>query len=460
MMNFKTLLLAILLTANCAYAQKSQITGVSNDWKGREVRVLADADPISGVYNELAQTTIDDAGKFSINVPVDEIRMVWLAVNRFKAPLYVKSGINYELQIGGTEENPYIDTWNKGELAYTFNYLADDDPNKAIMEFDNAYYQFFLDHSELIGKSTMKSKISEFEKEWSTRYAKQPYLNTYIKYSIAEMKLSAGFPKQELFETYLINVSGSEDNPGFRDFFNTFYADYLERYNSRVKGVDIKSTLNEKPDLDAFFTHIRKDPFANDAVIISQMVVLKAITEVYGDPDYSKNALKQVLNRVSTMAKTNYLENIAENIRNKWQMKEGSITIKDIKAAYAPGLNFKPGTSNLLVITNTESNASKRELHLLTDLSAEYNSEFWVTECTVGNLEGDKKKASWPKTTAEDAYGLLEALDVYSFPHFVWVDSRGNVTESGIEPPSQGLERRLHQLKVKSEVKSKIKVGQ
>ncbi len=458
MMNFKTLLLAILFTANCAYAQKSQITGVSDDWKGREVRVLADADPISGVQNELAQTTIDKTGKFSVNIPVDGVRMVWLAVNRFKAPIYLNSGMNYELQIGGTKENPYIDTWNKGELAYTFNYLSDDDPNKAIMEFDNAYYQFFLDHSELIGKSAMKGKVAEFEKEWSERYAKEPYLSTYIRYSIAEMKLSSGFPKQELFENYLINVSGDENNPGFKDFFNTFYADYLERYNTRVKGVDIKKTLGEKPDLDAFFDNIQKDPFANDAVI-SQMVVLKAITEVYGDSDYSKTALKQVLNKVSTISKTDDLENIAENIRKKWQMKEGSITIQDIKEAYAPTLNYKPGIANLLVITNTESTANKRELHLLTDLSAEYKSEFWVTECTVGNSEEEAKKPSWPKVKAKDAYGLLEALDVYSFPHFVWVDSRGNVTESGIEPPSQGLERRLYQLKVKSEAKSKIKVG-
>lgn len=462
-MNFKTTLFLLFISAHLVCAQKASIIGVGEDWKGREVRILSNADPVSGTHDELAKTTIDDYGKFSAPIAIENTQMVWLAVNRFKAPVYIKPGESYELQIGGKDENPYIDTWTKGELVYTFNYLPEGDPNKEIAAFDQAYYDLFLDNAELIGNSAMKEKVAAFEKEWTNKYT-DPYLRNYVKYSIGEMKLSAGFPKLTVYETYfgdealLSNDALETSNAGFRDLFHTFYTDYFDQYNSRFKKVQIEKLLGDKPDVDAFFEHIGEDPFTAN-VIIRQMVILKAIDEVYGDSRYSKKALNQVLKRVEEMSKTEKIATIATHIREKWEESEGSLTMEYIKKEFASDLEYQRSAENVFVITNAKSRTGEKELLLLADLSATYSDYFRVTECTVGGAEKGRRKPSWPVAEADDAYGLLEALDVYSFPHFLWVDKKGNIVENGIERPSEGLERRLHQLKVRSEAKDKIKVG-
>ncbi|HKL02421.1 MAG TPA: hypothetical protein VJ911_02050 [Cryomorphaceae bacterium] len=457
-MNFKPLLFAIIFTANCAYAQKSQIIGFSEDWIGREVRILSNADPVSGTYDELLKTTIDQGGKFTAPIAVENTTLVWLMVNRFKAPVYIKPEESYELQIGGSEENPFIDTWNKGELVYTFSYLPEGDPNREIMAFDQAYYNLFLDNPELIGTSAMKAKVKAFETEWAGKYSDK-YLSHYIKYSIAKMKMSAGFPKQSIYETYLSRESEIEtSNAGFRDFFNTFYTDYFDQYNVRFKDAEIHKFLGEKADIEGFFERIREDEFMTN-LIIQQMVVLKSINEAYGDSRYSKKALMQVLKEIEKASKTEIVATIAQNIRTKWEKNEASFNMEYIKEKFASDLEYQPGIENVFVITNAKSKASEKEFYLLADLSATYSEYFRVTECTVGKREKAERHRPWPVAEADDAYGLLETLDVYSFPHFLRVDKAGKIVENGMVKPSEGLEKSLYQMKVRSEAKDKIKVG-
>lgn len=456
-MNFKTTVFLLFIPIHFLCAQKTQIIGVGEDWKGREVRVLSDADPVSGTLNVLEKTTIDDSGKFSVTIGIENTQMVWLAVNRFKAPIYIRPSESYEVQIGGKDDNPFIDTWNKGELVYTFNYLPEGDPNKEIGAFDQAYYDLFLDNAELIGKSAMKEKVTAFEEKWADKYS-APYLRDYVKYSIAKMKLSSGFSKIDIYETYLTDEADAFSNTGFRDFFHTFYTDYFDQYHSRFKKVQIEKLLGKKPDVDAFFEHIEDDTFMTSTVI-RQMVLLKAIDEVYGDSRYSKNALKQVLKRVETTSKTEATATIASNIRTKWEKDEGALTMEYIKKEFASNLEYQRSAENVFVITNAKSRVGEKELNLLADLSDTYSDYFRVTECTVGKSEEGQRKPIWPVAKADDAYGLLELLDVYSFPHFIWVDQKGVIVENGIERPSEGLERRLHQIKVRKEAKEKIKVG-
>ncbi len=455
---------ALLLSAS-AQGQTTIVQGYAPEWSGREVRLVRQMDPFSHAEIQLASAIIDAEGTFTLQTKFENTLCLQLYVNRFNSPICLDPGERVAVSIFPNEYNKLIDTWQKlnFELVYTD---VDTGSTAALMSaIDQAYYDFFAENGQLIGSKAMRSKIATFEIENRGRYNwGNAFIADYFKYTIAEIELSNGISKNQLYEAYLKDAEPKLDNPAWVTFFDLFYTSYFNAYDSRFGGRAIYNHLSEGITFGFLDSLLLKDAhLSND--YIRQLVVLKSISEVYTDKRYPQKALITIANKLSEIPANPLIGQISKRLVEKMEKAQQPVMLSDL------GLNLgqieahsstNPSDPRLvyLAITAPWSTQSINEMNVLSDLLEKYPDEFRVIEVSLAAEGIASPPPSWPRVYVADVQLLMEALSLYTIPGFVWFDAQWKLTDANATKPSEGLENELYKLKSKRLESQTIKVGQ
>ncbi len=450
--------LILFLIALASFGQ-SVIRGTTTDWAGKTIRLSQVADPISGKEILLSSDEIAADGSFELKCNVKTISTLWISVKRYSAPIFIDPGANYEIVIVPKPENKLVDTWLKGSFEYGFQNLDSTDVNAVLGDFDNAYYNFYLDNAQLVNSPLIRKKIQAFANKQPTKTNSNEFINIYRRSTFGEMNLSAGIPPKSIYESYFLNKPVHMNNSAWYSLFNLFYADYFQNFDSRFGGTTILNRIKLGMTPDSLSRLVDIDPFmANDT--LKQWVLLKSIDEVYENNAYPKpflmNTLHLVLNDPETNEISEVAERMIEKIENQLFGKSISTLLSNCEPAYAPDQDTLP---QLLMVSSDQSIESLKEKRLLEKLIEKYNSVFHAIEVEIDTPILREEK-DWPIYKPENDFTFLEKFQIYSIPYFIWVDGDGNIAEVGIEKPSEGIESRLYKLKTEKENEQKIKVGQ
>jgi hypothetical protein len=432
-------------------AQSTEINGISPQWSGLTVEVSRYQNPVSGEKILLDRDTVEADGKFSLSFDVSEIHQVWLSINRFTAPLFVEPEGVYSIEISPSREFVLIPSWRPGSFEYVFTTLDSADVNAKILQFNQSYFDFFTQNARLIGSPALRKEVRTFESQH--KLPENNFLADYIRYSLAEMKLTAGFPWNELYLTYVKDDALKLSNPSFYSFFNVFYSDYFNRYDAKFGGSSISNQLAGGLTYDELDSLFLKDDFLQRADI-RQWVMLKSIKESIYLKTYSAEKLLGILRSIESKAQSESIESTARKIRTDYKRSaSGNLPelfppLKKLELAQKP---------TLVVVAQKNSNEWKRESRLISVFLEEYGDYFQVVEIAMGI--DDQSEKNWQTVDLIYPEALLNDLDIYQLPWYAWMDLEGDLTKDIIRP-SDGLEERLYSIRAKAQEAQKIKIGQ
>jgi hypothetical protein len=446
-----------------AQPKEATISGSAPEWAGREIRLLRITDPISRTEEQLSSIVIAADGSFNLAVKIENTECFHLSVNRYSAPVCIDPGQKLRIELLPNELNKLVDTWQKVNFEYAYLDL-DSTSNAALMaKIDQSYYGFYNDNALLVGTRSLRQKVLEYEKANANRYAGNAFMDTYMKYTIAEMKLSNAMPKVDLYEAYLKNSALSIQNPSFYAFFDLFYASYFNAYDSRFGGKTIYNHLTEGISFARLDSLLLKDQFL-EREDIRQLVVLKSVAEVYTDKRYPRAALLSITRILTANPSPTFIGDVARRLSDRIERSAAIVSLFDL------GLDidhdkFKTSeqsssTPVYLAITAPWSTESLKEMQLLEGLFGKYPLDFRIVEVSLAREGIASPPAPWIQAKALDVRKFMESLDVYSIPGFAWFDKDGNLTVRDAVKPGSGLENELFKLKTQREEKNKIKVGQ
>ena len=452
--------LAIISFLFClsANAQKAGISGIAKEWAGKEIRLLIENDPITKTFRQVDSDTIAADGTFKLNIDTNQTALYWLAVNRFKSPIWISPAIIYPISIIPNPENILVDTWQNGSFEYAFLALDSSDVNKVLADFDTKYYDFYLDNAQFIGTSQLKRKVSEYAANLKID-SSSAVIQTYQTYTIAEMKLSSGIKKSDLFGEYLKDKPILLQNVAWFDFFNLFYSDYFQAYDLKFGGATLSNRLKTGLPPDSLSILFEQDDFLQNETI-RQLVILKSISEVYSNSAYPLDKLKAIVNLVVEKPATPAVGAIANRLNAKMANtligSNLAAISKNWKPEYLPEQDSLP---TILMVSSDGSTTSEREALILKSLFEKYESIAHFAEVRIS--DGSKLPGRpWTVHYPQDKMQFLDYFKIYGFPHFIWVDGNGTIRENGIEKPSDGLESRLFKIQTEKDNKNKIKIGQ
>lgn len=452
--------LAILFFLFClsANAQKAEIEGIAEQWAGKEIRLLIENDPITKTFRQVDATTIAPDGSFKLTVDTNQTALYWLAVKRFKSPVYLSPGTVYPITILPVPENILVDTWQNGSFEYAFLSLDTTDVNKVLADFDTKYYDFYLDNAQFIGSSQLKRRVAAFA-ESLTLDSSSTFIYNYQTYTLAEMKLSSGFKKSDLYQEYLKDKPVQLQNIAWFGFFNLFYTDYFQSYDLKFGGATIANRLKTGLPADSVTILLEKDDFLQNDTI-RQLVLLKSVAEVYSNAAYPLEKLREAVRLVAQNPASPSVGLIANRLAikmNNTVIGESLIIIsKKWNREYGPSQNSLP---TVVMVSSEGSTASEKEALVLKSLYEKYKDIVHFAEIRIS--DGSKPvDRPWQVYHPQDNMAFLDHFNIYGFPLFVWVDGDGIIREIGIEKPSDGLESRLFKIQTDADNRNRIKVGQ
>lgn len=455
----KWLYVFTVLFSFSANAQIAEINGSSENWIGKQIRLIAEKDQISNTYAYIDSDTIASDGSFKLEVNTTEISLYWLAVNRFKAPIWISPGAKYEISIIPKPENILVKTWQNGSFDYAFSSLDSTDINYQLAEFDSKFYEFYLDNSQYIGSHILKSKVKEYEKSLSINPNSTSYADVYKTYTLAEMKLSSGFKKTELFETYLKDRPILMQNVAYYHFFDLFYADYFQSFDSRFGGATMSNRMKMGLGVDSLFMLVSQDPFIENEAL-RQVVILNSVSKVYTNRAYPSKTLIRIVEFISSNPKSPEIAEISNRLLVKMKKPLIGTEINTLSDSWNPDWEIHTDTlPTIVMVSYEESTSSEKEALILKSLAEKYQKVVRFAEFQIGSSSKTQSQP-WPVYYPNNDLAFLEDFKVYSFPHFIWIDGNNTIRESGIEKPSDGLESRLFKLQSQFDERNKIKVGQ
>jgi hypothetical protein len=410
-----------------------------------------------------ATDTIGEDGSFRLSVDLNETAAFTISINRFTAPLYIEPGTTYHIDILPDERDILIDTWQRGLLNYTFNDLDSHDVNARIAAFESDYYRFFVDNEAILNSRSIHTKLKEFEQEQMERVAAgDEFEKTYVRYSVASMKLALGGKRIDLFEQYIKGQPLIIENPAWYAFFNQFYGQYFDSYDVQYGGAAIYNQLSLGMTGAGLDSLMRKDDFLQDDDLRT-LVKLKSIAESLYDKRYNAEKLLALLDELAARSLEKWSE-IATRIKMKY------LSVHAPFPAFELNLQFDGDTPWLgddtlwtyVFATSSWSTEGARELSLLQTLKEKYPGVFHVV---VVDLSGPSKPAleaqNWRIAEPSDDQHYMQSLNMYSIPHSFWVNANGDVVRGAAAPkPSEGLEKILYRIKSEMDARNKIRVGQ
>lgn len=440
-------------------AQVASINGTMTVLPGREARLVSISDPISKTEIILDIDTIDQKGTFTLNSEIKETQMLWMVINRYKAPIFLEPTSQLRVSVDPEPKYKLADSWLKGSFEYEFPKPDRNGINEIISKFDGAYYYFFLVNAQYMGTSTIKTKIEEFESSFSSLGGENVFASQYIRYSIAEMKLSNGFNKMDVYKEYIENDQIYIDNPGWFSFFNSFYSDYFNSYDIRFGGESIYNQLNQGIDIDSLNHLLDKDQYLSRPDI-KQTALLLNLSDAFADKRFDKVPLWNILKSILEKPESPINERIAKNLKNKWTKFALPYSLEEIKNQFAKRLPISKDTIPTLLITSLSGGPQLlKDIAILEKLMEKYPGVFKVLEVHIGPNYSSRSR-EWSMTQIDMSYEYLSEFEIYSIPHYMWFNKKGKLIENPVLKPSEGLETKIYEINSQHQEENKIKVGQ
>lgn len=449
-------LIFLLACSGKACMAQTTILGSAGQWPGKIVRLVALTDPVTESEITVDTDTIGLDGSFVLRAEPDAPAQYWLYVKRYRAPVILEPGTTYRVKVDPIPENKLVDTWLKGSFSYYFINPDSLDVNALIEKFDQAYYAFYLDNAHYINSPQIKRKINAFALS-EVDSAAPPFTLTYTTASVAQMKLTAGFSPLEIYQTYLKGKPVYPDNPAWYHFLDLFYADYFQNFNARFGGQNLSVRIPGGYTADSLYQAMGRDPFLDNDTL-RQWVILKSVKEVSTMTSYPKTFLNQLLDITAKKAVSPRITEVTALLQKQISPAIPGLAIDSLSNMLRgqPTLAVN-GKYSLVMISQAGNSECMREGRFVQSLLEKYGDIFTWAEIRIDAPIRD----SLPPNvyTAKNQKKLLDRLEVYSFPWFIWVGPEGEIRDSGPQKPSEFLEARLFKIRYEREQENKIKIG-
>lgn len=432
-----------------------EISGTFHGAEGNTIRLMEYGDLITFRELEISSTVIDSAGNFVLSFERFEPRYVFLRIDHAKMGLFVEPGKAYALQFDPVDfallddtRNPYLDPWYFGFKTEGSGAFL----NSHMDAFEDLLNDFLLENFARIHSSRNRQIFDEFRQKADSVFGDidNDYFRNYYEYKFAYYYRVANLERfQEQMRNHLLNRPVLYHNIQYMNFFNTVFDTYIFAGSRNISLWDLRYTINELNSYHALMDSLGKDTLLRNEVV-RELVMLKGLQDVHGNPDYRKSNVEHILGWVANNSKFHEHRNIAENIlftKKYLQNQEPSpaITVydKDQRLVNIPD-DFK-GKFLLLGFWATWCESCLLEFIAMDELYKKYSDNFeFISISTDRNkniYEAFLKSTGYPWLNYHFGkdFRILDAYQIRNLPTFVLIGEDGQIIDFPARRPSEGL---------------------
>jgi peroxiredoxin len=440
-------------------ARPSVIYGTASEYAGDELVFYRYGDRITNTEVVAGKCKVDSSGKFSMEIPVENITYIFAELGIYQAFLYIVPGKSYEIALPAKKEKTMADRLNPffqpeplhfGVLNYHEN-----DLNTLIRMFNDAYIPYYNKYVySVVTKENhpqLDADIKKIEAPFKSDTTGFFYNYRIYKYG---MLRNLAFQKKakSLSDTFFKNKPVLYNNPAYMDLFNQIYNKYFQFFSRTEDGSKIFDDINVNKDYYALKATLKKDQVLQSDTLL-ELVILKGIHDEFYNDKFSRSALLQVLDTLISNTKIKEDKIIGENIREK---------VTKLLVGFAPPDFHLYNTDSVLISLDSLrgkyvylnfctcfSYSCMNEFELLKGLYQRHKDKLEIVTVTVDDKIAtvknfiQKRGYNWTFLLYSNQPDILKDYDIRGFPVYYLIGPDGKLVLSPAPGPSENFESKL-----------------
>lgn len=463
MRGFSLVLLAVLLSeAACAQVI---IRGKATAYPKKDIALFIYDDYITYTEKELARTSIDSYGNFSLKVDIAETQYAFLRIDNELADFYVEKDGVYEVIFPPPAKktspvNEFIEK-NYHDLEITNSTLYSLNP--AIDRFNKMYDRFLEKNFTLIGHSAQDKKklfdnIKAFRSEVEEKFnaVHGDFFELVVEYSFAQLEQTTLVKEETLYEKHLKDKRVVFGNSAYMAFFHDFYEQKVETYALTKEGSGFVKAVNSGLSLPAIEGILEKNQFFKDKQL-RQLALIKACQTLYYNDEYEKERLVEMLDKIANEKTNAEISKAALNLKHQLTKLNVGKPAPDFILRRSNNepmhLSDLKGKYIYLEFTDATCPPCNMETIIIKDFKKHYGDKIeFVTVAINDDFEIVRKYIEangydWTFIISGKNSPVLEDYNIKAVPTYYLIDRNFNLLRSPADRPSRNIDRLFYELK-------------
>lgn len=440
----------------------TRIEGRAEAYANTSIRLISFADYVTYREKSVFETVSNDSGYFSFTVDLKETRLHLLRIDDINATLYLEKDASYQLQFPEyTLKGGQILSKEKF-INLRFQKDGSDSLNLKIREFNNAYDRFLVDNYSNFIQGNAQDFVRGFETIWINENDPE-FLELHKKYAILNMKLSARYNRESVFNEAFLHGEIHENIQPYFDLTANFYNSYLKNFKMSKWHYKLENAINNTPNFDSIVGVLSTDKYLKHRYL-AKFISLSELYFNYQKSTYNQENIEAIITQFSINEKDAFLKNVAENMLYNMKKLAVGTPAPPLSLVNAKGEAFQlsdlKGKYVYLDFWATWCAPCIRAFPLLQNLYDEYGDYVEIVSISI-----DKKLKPYEKFINENNYPwifahynfdqkVIEEYGVVMLPHYYLIDPEGNLFQAPALSPTNGIERIFHSMK-SADLKSK-----
>lgn len=440
---FFVLVVFLLLGLNVFAKPLNTIKGVAADFIGDKIEVYFIDDYISEMKTRVAYSNVQEDSTFKVSFFNSETRKLFIQIGKNHFYIYAQPNGSYTLNI---EAPPtYLGKKPTGtDLEYFFIGLDSTDINYKILMFDNKKFDFLDGFRQNTSSKAVDfvAKLDTFKQEITNEYKPDTsqFLKTYIKYSVAFLDDLPYFGQRNAYEKYDFYIKPESvwyQNDQYMSYIKHYYELYEAQLSEDVDEAFYQGVVSSSPTL---IMRALGGDYAMENIRLRELIMIKMLSEVFYNEDYSKTNIITILDSLSDKALFEENKQIAQNIEFRLLDLEPGAKMPDFSLNVKGKEKYKKdyqGEHTYIQFVNKVSPESINDLKLLYPLQQKYSK--YVTFVTVlVTLPDDpllkdpsafikEHKIAWDFAVVTEDDPIIKKLQVVNVPYYILMDATGSV---------------------------------
>lgn len=464
-MRMKRIAIACCLLWVCVLAvgqTNVEISGTSEGAAGKGIGLYAYSDMLTQAEVLLDSTTIGDDGSFSLRCFVNYPRLVFVQAESYSQSFYIEPGRRYEVFLPAFDwdladrRNVHLDPV---ALPLRFLNVDTNELNLKIMRFDETVDSFLAANRERLDFRFRPDRrvFAQLQTLVDRRFGSgdETFFERYVRFQMLEMRLALRIDsRKKLINNYITNSPVRYYDENYMRLFLDLYAHSISSGTRRVGQHRLVHWV-ETGDLATYMDSIGLDPLlANEQV--RELAVLQALKESYYDRNYSREAVRRMVDNLAAQSKFDDHRILARHLLESFvQMEHGNelppFVLPDVNRQMVSLDDFR-GKWVYLSFVRVGDPHSLREIetmaHFSDTLAAKHPDVALVSvscdrefQKMYHFLKNSRRGArcNWTWLHFDGNYRLLERYGVTSYPTFMLIDPEGNLYYDYTPAPASGI---------------------
>ena len=442
-------------------SSQTNISGKASFAPNHILKIKTYDDLITYKISTLTTTSIDKNGNFEFKYNFRQPTYLFFEINSINGQVLIEPNKNYilELTVDSIYPNPTeipigdIPMWIEiiePKSNNLMSYIVDlEETVERFLSSDNNFSKIYY----MRNVETLNELKQLLNKKFGT--VSHPYLQTYLKYRFAQVdfiqrsKMSA-----ELYQEYLTDIEIYYNNLAYMQFFNEFYARFIQSPNSNIPKAKLYELINESANYFELLDYLGKEPLLVNEMI-RELVLIKNLSEMFNVIGNNQSNIIYFLQKLSETTKFEEHRKIALNMINFLvRQSVGNRPIaKNLKDVSGNTVSIDKYKGKLLYIHffSVDCVDCITEMFAIQKVKKDFEGKIQFISVSMDrnttklyHFVNRFPQFDWPILSVGDFNEWIEAYDIYAFPAQVLLDGEGKILQFPAKLASDELSRFLY----------------